>query len=123
MRSMSFLGAAAVLLAAAGSPALAQESPSLVPVADMAIVRGDFAQAETELQAQLRRHPDMPELLLNLAAVYGATGRTTEARNAYQRVLAQRDVDMDLRNGGQGGAHAIAELGLRRLARAQLSAR
>lgn len=84
-------------------------------VAAVAIAQGDFAGAERTLLQELRIHPNRPELLLNLAAVYAKTGRPGEARNLYRRVLTQDDVLMDLSADRTAGSHAVATAGLRRL--------
>lgn len=84
-------------------------------VASAAIAKGDFAGAERTLLQELRIHPDRPELLLNLAAVYVKTGRPGEARVLYQRVLSQDDVLMDLSPDQTAGSHALAKVALRRL--------
>ena len=55
-------------------------------------------------------------MLLNLAAVYGRTGRAAEARMLYQEVLGADDVLMDVSADRSVSAHRIAEAGLRRLA-------
>ena len=111
---------AAAPLAFAAVPAFAQE---LQPVASGAIMDGNYAKAERSLIAELRIHPDRPELLLNLAAVYSQTNRPDEARALYQRVLQQDDVAMNVvANDKTVGSHAIARTGLGRL-HVQMTAR
>jgi cytochrome c-type biogenesis protein CcmH/NrfG len=79
-----------------------------------AISAADFSTAETRLTAQLRRDPGLPEALLNLAYVYRATGRGSEARELYARVLARPNLELE---GGAKPAwsHDIARLGLARM--------
>ncbi|MDT8757518.1 tetratricopeptide repeat protein [Sphingomonas psychrotolerans] len=112
-----------VLLAAApfvaALPVQAQDST----VASEQIVQGDYSQAESALLTELRIHPGRPELLLNLAAVYAKTGRASEARSLYTKVLSKDDVLMDLRTEQAVGSHALAQRGLRRLDMVQFSAR
>ncbi|ATY31720.1 tetratricopeptide repeat protein [Sphingomonas psychrotolerans] len=117
MRIGFVLVAAASFVAAV--PAQAQDSA----VASTQIAQGDFAQAESKLMAELRVHPGRPELLLNLAAVYAKTGRTSEARSLYTKVLGQNDVLMDISAEQTAGSHALAQRGLRRLDTVQFSAR
>jgi thioredoxin-like negative regulator of GroEL len=101
-------------------PAQAQEDRA---VASADIVNGAYNRAEQKLLAELRVHPNRPELLLNLAAVYVQTGRETEARTLYSQVLAQADVLMDLSAQRTAGSHAIAQNGLKRIDAVQFSAR
>ena len=112
-----------VILAApplvAALPVQAQDSA----VASTQIVQGDYSAAEARLLSELRTTPDRPELLLNLAAVYSKTGRTSEARSLYTRVLSSDDVLMDLSAERTAGSHLIAQRGLRRLDAVQFSAR
>jgi tetratricopeptide (TPR) repeat protein len=116
MRVAYVLLAAAPLVAAI--PAQAQDRAVATH-----IVQGDLSQAESKLLAELRIYPGRPELLLNLAAVYAKTGRTSEARALYARVLSKDDVLMDLAADRTAGSHAIAQRGLRRLDTVQFSAR
>lgn len=113
---------AAAPFALAALPAQAQRNNG-DPVASNAIFNGNFAQAEQALNNRLRLDPDQPELLLNLAAVYTQTGRTTEARALYVRVLQQRDYEMDLSADRVSTSHAIANKGLQYIRTLQLTAR
>jgi DNA-binding SARP family transcriptional activator len=114
---IAFLIAAAPLMLAA-LPASAQDA-----VASSQISTGAYDQAEQKLKAELRIHPDRPELLLNLAAVYARTGRVGEARALYSQVLSQREVLMDLPAERTAGSHAIARTGLKLLGPMQFTAR
>ena len=110
---------AAAPLVVAALPAQAQDRA----VASTEISAGAYDQAEAKLQSQLRAHPDLPELLLNMAAVYAQTGRIAEARTLYARVLDQKEVLMDLSADRTLGSHAVARTGLRRIEAVQFSAR
>ena len=89
---MGLVGAAIVPLMLIAIPAQAQDSA----VASTQILSGAYDKAEQKLLAELRVHPNRPELLLNLAAVYAKTGRTIEARTLYTKVLSKDDVLMDI---------------------------
>jgi Flp pilus assembly protein TadD len=109
-------------LALVAMPAQAQTNDRFTTNASASIATGNYDKAERALAQQLRHRPDQPELLLNLAAVYSRTGRAAEARALYQRVLAQKDISMDLVSDRAAGSHAIARTGLRRLDMAQRTA-
>ena len=96
-----------------GTPAAAQMRDD--PYAQRAIMSRDFVQAERQLRAEARIHPDRPEVLLNLAAVMAQTGRTDEARTLYDRVLADEDVSMRLTGERVAPSHGVARAGLARL--------
>jgi Flp pilus assembly protein TadD len=113
---------AAAPFALAALPAQAQRDNG-DPVASAAIFNGNLSQAEQQLNNRLRLDPDQPELLLNLAAVYAQTGRTSEARALYIRVLQQRDYEMDLSADRVSTSHAVANKGLQYIRTLQLSAR
>ncbi len=110
---------AAAPFALTALPAQAQ-SRNGDPVASAAIFDGNFSQAEQQLSARLRLDPDQPELLLNLAAVYAQTGRTSQARALYIRVLQQRDVEMDLSADRVSTSHVVANKGLQYIRTLQL---
>lgn len=84
--------------------------------AHKAIAQGKWQAAERELLAQRDRFADRPELALNLAAVYVATGRAAEALALYRQVQAQPNVAMDMPDGRIVGSHAIASRGMERVA-------
>ncbi|UZK66732.1 tetratricopeptide repeat protein [Sphingomonas sp. M1-B02] len=113
---MCFIALAAPLIAAL--PAMAQDR-----AASSYISQGSYGQAESQLTSELRIHPDRPELLLNLAAVYARTGRVAEARTLYTRVLSQNEVLMDLSAQRTASSHAVARRGMGRLDAVQFSAR
>jgi thioredoxin-like negative regulator of GroEL len=102
------------------APAHAQ---SFETAASASIKSGTYSEAERILTRELHQHPDRPEFLLNLAAVYVYTGRATQARTLYQRVLAQKEVAMDLVSDASAGSHEIARAGLRRIGIAPETAR
>ena len=112
--AMRFLVAAPLLLLAI--PAQAQ---TFETAASATIKSGDYSEAESILQRQLRHRPDRPELLLNLAAVYANTDRPAEARALYRKVLSSDSVEMELRSGAVADSHAIARAGLRTLGSGQ----
>ncbi|WP_213980285.1 tetratricopeptide repeat protein [Sphingomonas sp. dw_22] len=116
---MGLVGAALAPLMLIAIPAQAQDSA----VASAQIHSGALDKAEQKLLAGLRADPDRPELLLNLAAVYVQTGRASEARALYSKVLAQDDVLMDISAERTAGSHAIAQTGLKRIDAVQFSAR
>ena len=116
---MGLVGAAVAPLMLIALPAQAQDSA----VASAQIQSGAYDRAEQKLLAELRIHPNRPELLLNLAAVYAKTGREGEARALYSKVLAQDDILMDITPERTAGSHAIAKTGLKRIDAVQFSAR
>lgn len=87
------------------------------------IAVGNYARAERTLTSELKSFPQRPELMLNLAAIYGRTDRAVEARAMYNAVLAQPDVLMDLSADTTAWSHALAQRGLRKLSGVQLSSR
>jgi tetratricopeptide (TPR) repeat protein len=52
------------------------------------ISRGDFEQAEVDLQTALALNPDNPYALLNLGVVYQDNGRLDKAREKYEKLIA-----------------------------------
>lgn len=82
-----------------------------------AIAAQDLSRAERRLVAERRIYPGRPELMLNLAAVYGRTGRAQEARALYADVLAAPPVAMDLASGAVASSHQIATRGMAALER------
>jgi hypothetical protein len=110
----------AVVAAAVATPAVARDA---VRMSHDALAIGDATAAERALVSEARIFPNRPELLLNLAAVYASTGRPAQAASLYQRVLAQRDVTMDLSAERTASAHAIAQVGLRRIGMLQTAGR
>jgi tetratricopeptide (TPR) repeat protein len=109
----------AISILVASLAAAAQAAPAQTrsdPLAAQAIHRGELAVAEHRLDAERRVYRDRPEILLNLAAVYARTGRSAEARDLYQKVLARDDVLMDLDVERTASSHRIAQSGLQRLA-------
>ena len=109
---------ALVLVAAALPVAASAQRTGYVQIAS-----GDLATAEQTLTAERRIFPQKPELMLNLAAVYQRTNRSTEARALYAEVLAQPDVLMDVSAERTAWSHDLAQAGLRRIGGVQMSAR
>jgi nucleoid-associated protein YgaU len=50
--------------------------------------RGDFKQAEVDLETALALNPDNPYALLNLGVVYQENGRLDKAREKYEKLIA-----------------------------------
>jgi len=115
------IGAALAGVVAAGSSAFAQDAA--VRTARESIVRGDLVAAERVLIAEQRVFPRNAEVLVNLAAVYAADGRVSEASALYRRILANDAVLLDISDDRTASSHKIANLGLQRLARLQTAAR
>lgn len=114
MRSLVALSALALI----ASPALAQEKTGYT-----AIATGDLGKAEQILNAERRIYPNRPELMLNLAAVYGRTGRASDAQALYTKVLDRPAVAMLMPSGVAVSSHDVAELGLRQLSSTTVAAR
>lgn len=88
-----------------------------------AIAAGDLSDAERMLIAERRIHPQRPELMLNLAAVYERTGRSANARALYREVLSRDAVALDMANGATMSSHDIANVGLARSSGAEIVTR
>lgn len=112
--SIKLVAAAAVSLFALAAPAAAQDAS----LAANEIMTGAYAQAEQKLLSQMR-FDQRPELQLNLAAVYYATGRVEQARSLYEQVLQKDEVPMTVSSEQMAGSHAIAHAGLRYLSQRQ----
>ncbi|WP_066716890.1 tetratricopeptide repeat protein [Sphingomonas pituitosa] len=112
--SIKLVAAAAVSLLSLAAPAMAQDSS----LAAREIMTGSYSRAEQKLLTQLRSD-QRPEVQLNLAAVYYATGRTEQARSLYEQVLQKDDVLMTVTTDRTAGSHAIAQAGLRYLSQRQ----
>lgn len=108
----------AALLAAAASPAVAGERTGY-----MSIAAGNLERAERTLESARRADPNRPEVLLNLAAVYGQTGRTDAARGLYREVLAGDPIRVDMPSGATVTSHEVAQRGLAKLGPAQFATR
>ncbi|MCP5145011.1 MAG: tetratricopeptide repeat protein [Gammaproteobacteria bacterium] len=70
--------------------AVAEEATGNENLHDKSILQGNYAASEKALTERLNANPNDPYALLNLAVIYRKTGREEMARDAYQRVLAQR---------------------------------
>ncbi|GAA0728479.1 tetratricopeptide repeat protein [Sphingomonas japonica] len=88
-----------------------------------AIEAGRYDEAEAMLRADLAINPDMPEALINLAAIYARTNRGDAAQALYARVLATDNVSMLLTPTTALDSHAIAQRGMRKLETARMAAR
>lgn len=105
-------------LAGISGAALAQDHTGYA-----AIATGEYAKAERTLVAERRIFPERPALMLNLAAVYRHTGRTTEARTLYQAVLDRPDELMDMPDSQIVGSHALADAGMQLLTTQSIASR
>lgn len=101
---------AVAVAACAMGPAAASERTGFA-----AIKAGDWQAAERMLLSQRDRFADRPELALNLAAIYVATGRKAAALSLYRQVQAEPEIAMDMADGRVVGSHAIASKGIDRL--------
>ncbi|MES2754758.1 MAG: tetratricopeptide repeat protein [Pseudomonadota bacterium] len=81
-----------------------------------AIQAGDYARAEMILAAEQSGRWTAPETLLNLATVYRHTGRASEARGLYARVLSDSNVLMNVGAPRPLWSHDVARMGMTRLA-------
>ena len=99
--------AAAVAGAASATPVMAQDRTW-----HRAITAQEYGKAERRLVAERRFHPERPDLMLNLAAVYLRTGRAMQARALYDEVLAAAPVAMDMPSGRVLSSHAVASVAL-----------
>lgn len=118
MKRLAMAAMAAVVLA---GPASAQDGA--VRSAHDAILRGDYAGAERVLVAERQIYPANAELLVNLAAVYSATGRQPQAATLYRQILDRDAVLLDRGNATTVSSHQIAQTGLARISAVQTAAR
>ncbi|WP_294288058.1 tetratricopeptide repeat protein [uncultured Sphingomonas sp.] len=112
---------AVALAAIAATPALAQDGA--VRSAHDAIVGGNYVKAEQLLTAERQIYPGNAEVLVNLAAVYTATGRQMQAATLYRQVLDQDAVLLDRGDKSVVSSHQIAKAGLGRISAYQTAAR
>lgn len=105
-------GTAVAALILTPTLAVAQASPNL---ARAEITQRKLVEAEATLLKANSASPNEPEVLLNLAAVYGLSGRADEARDLYGRVLRGENASLILSSSRTANAHEIARKGLRLL--------
>ena len=80
------------------------------------IIKGDYTQAEQELLEVLRKDPEDPFALLNLAFVYQSSGQDVKAREIYQRILVQSEnPHAQLASGKPQRVKTIAQRGIAQL--------
>lgn len=108
MHISPFILAAAGLVVALAAPGAAARDR----IGSGAIQAGDLATAEAMLDGERAVFPNRPEVLLNLATVYARTGRPSEARALYARVLERDAVELELADGSDASSHALATRGL-----------
>lgn len=124
MKTCSLLAAAA--LAATATIASAQAVESGYPrgsLAVAAIERGDWARAETLLNAADANRED-PAWLINLGQVYLQTGRQAEALTAWRAALnSNRHVEVETLSGRLVSTREIARQALARYETAALGTR
>ena len=104
-------------LTAAAAAALAVLTPQISLAADDlgtgAIMNQDWETAEAQILEGLQNNPDDVFRLLNLAAVYGQTGREEEAAAIYRRILESDDERLAALPSGRGQpVKEVAERGL-----------
>ncbi len=81
-----------------------------------AIVDKDWQTAEAQILAGLEQHPGDVFRLLNLAAVYGQTGREAEAASIYRQILESDTDRVAALTSGEGQpVKSVAERGLQLL--------
>lgn len=98
-------------------------SPAMAPDSGYSRIRaGSLPKAEAELLEARAKHPEAPEVALNLAAVYVMTGRGELAAPLYREVLAAKPVAMDMPSGTVVSSHDVARNGAVRI-NAQYAAR
>ncbi|MFD1787247.1 tetratricopeptide repeat protein [Sphingomonas floccifaciens] len=112
---------AAVAAAIVATPAMAQDGA--VRVAHAAIVGGDYSKAERVLLAERQIYPGSAEVLVNLAAVYTATGRPMQAATLYRQLLDREAVLLDRNDASVVSSHQIAQAGLSRINSVQMATR
>lgn len=96
---------------------LAADYPQARATADdlgtRAIMNQDWATAERQIRSGLEQNPNDVFRLLNLAVVYGQTGREQEAAAIYHRILdSDEDRVAELWSGDGQPVKSIAERGL-----------
>jgi Flp pilus assembly protein TadD len=109
---------ASLLVGLSAAPVMAADRTGF-----QAITAGDYSAAEQTLVAERRIFPRRPELMINLAAVYARTGRSSEAASLYRAALQADDVEMAMPNGAVASSRAVAQRGLDRLGGVTLATR
>ena len=107
-----------LIVAGLAAPAVASDRTGYQSIAS-----GDLRAAEATLNAERRIFPDRPELMLNLAAVYGRTGRVDAARQMYAEVMTRPAVSMLTPSGAAVSSHDLAQRGMARISPAVLATR
>jgi Flp pilus assembly protein TadD len=115
MNRIAIRAAFAVLVAAAASPVIAEVGYSEGALAVSALANGDVARAERVLAPVSLADAQDPARLINLAAVYTRTGRTTEARATLLKVGRVADAMLVMSDGAERSSRAIARDALTRV--------
>lgn len=80
------------------------------------IAEGKLAEAEQGLLTALKKDPNDPYALLNLAYVYQKSGDTAKAQQVYQRILEQKQNPYaELETGKPEAVKSIARRGIAQL--------
>jgi Flp pilus assembly protein TadD len=109
---------ASLLVGVSATPALPADRTGF-----HAITAGDYSAAEQTLITERRIFPRRPELMINLAAVYARTERSSEAAALYHAALLADDVEMAMPNGDVASSRSVARRGLDRLGGVALATR
>ena len=108
-RMTKWVGAAAFAVAVLGAPAAFAADD----LGARAIVDKDWQTAEAQILVGLEQHPGDVFRLLNLAAVYGQTGRENEAAAIYRDILeSDSERVAALATGASQPVQSVAERGL-----------
>jgi predicted Zn-dependent protease len=110
MKKAYFAYLVATPLALLSSTALAGE-----PVdnyASAALVKADYATAIARLEPVVARDPLDEIAVLNLAMAYRNTGKASDARRLYKRILFRENVLLDTQTGLPIWSHDVANKGL-----------
>lgn len=106
------LAAAMSLMMCAGAAVAQAPLPTPTAYGSSAMLAGRYDVAEAILAERVAADPAEPSALLNMAYLYARTGRETQARALYQRVLAEESVMLDVASGRAVASHDLARRGL-----------
>ena len=117
----ALLMAALFTAATAEPPAELEYSPG--SLAYQALVQGDLASAERQLDASRSAHEHDVAWLLNYGQLLARQGRVVEARSIFRRVESAPNSEVVLASGEVIGTREASRLAARRLSSWSLSAR